>query len=96
MHQVNQYIDRLIEDEGINNISEERKEELKDLLCDQYSLALAEALPLDLREEFAKLIEDEQFTYDDADRFYLTHGIDMQTIFSKVAEDFRQKLIGDK
>ena len=89
MEQIAPFIDRLIEERGI---SAERKPELVKGLRRVFSKALAEALPNDKLDEFSQLIEDRNFSFDDADRFYLSNGIDMQKIFSVVAGDFAKNL----
>ena len=89
MEQIDPFIDRLIEERGMDEI---KKPELKKSFKKLYSKALAEALPEEKLDEFSQLIEDRNFSFEDADRFYLSNGIDMQKIFSMVAGDFAKNL----
>ena len=85
MEQIGPFIDRLVEEQGMDAAE---KPELKQALKQRYSKALAAALPDDKLDEFTQLIKDQNFSFEDADRFYLTNGIDMQKVFSVVAGDF--------
>lgn len=89
MEKIDSFIDRLIEERGMD---EARKPELVQTLRKKYSRALAEALPVEKLDEFSQLIEDRSFSFEDADRFYLSNGIDMQKVFSMVAGDFVKNL----
>lgn len=89
MEQIDPFIDRLIEERGMDA---GKKPELAQSLKKLFSRALAEALPEEKLDEFSQLIEDRNFSFEDADRFYLSNGIDMQKVFSVVAGDFTKNL----
>lgn len=89
MEQIGPFIDRLVEE---REMDEEKRPQLKRALGRAYSKALAEALPDSKLDEFTQLIRDNDFSFEDADRFYLTNGIDMQKIFTIVSGNFIKNL----
>ena len=93
MEQIDEFMDRLIEERGSTNLSEDARKELKQVLTqellDQIDKAAIYALPEDKAIELAKKTDDPNFTNDDMAKFIQDSGVDLQQIALHTMVEFR-------
>ena len=93
MEQMEEFVDRLIEERGSTGLSDEAKKELKQVLIrellDQIDKAAIYALPEDKAIELAKKTDDPNFTDDDLTKFMQDSGVDLQQVALHTMVEFR-------
>lgn len=93
MEQIDEFMDRLIEERGSTGLSKDDKKELKKTLTqellDQIDKAAIYALPEDKAIELAKKTDDPNFTNDDVAKFIQDSGVDLQQVALHTMVEFR-------
>ena len=94
MEQVDEFIDRLIEERGSEGLSNDAKVELKKTLTqellNQIDKAAIYALPEDKAIELAKKTDNPNFTDEDMAKFIQDTGVDLQTVALNTMVEFRK------
>lgn len=97
MENVEQFIDQLIDDKGIE-LTEEVRQQLKvdliERLLDQIDRASINALPEDKAIELADLLDDENFSDEQMTAFMRESGVNLEAVALQTMMQFRLLYLG--
>ena len=97
MQNIDEFIESLLNDKGIEvepEIREELKADMKAKLLDQIDRAVIQALPEDKAAELATKVEDPNFTNEDMTKFVQDSGVNLTEVALETMLKFRNFYLG--
>ena len=97
MQNIDEFIESLLNDKGIEvepEIREELKADMKNRLLDQIDRAAIQALPEDKAKELAKKVDDPNFTNEDMTKFMQESGVNLTEVALDTMLKFRGFYLG--
>lgn len=97
MQNIDEFIESLLNDKGVEvepEIREELKADMKAKLLDQIDRAAIQALPEDKAAELAKKVEDPNFTNEDMTKFIQDSGVNLTEVALDTMLKFRGFYLG--
>lgn len=98
MQNIDEFIESILNDKGIETPDEETrnqlKEDMKNRLLDQIDRAAIQALPEDKAAELAEKIDKPDFTNDDMVKFVQESGVDLAEVALETMLQFRNFYLG--
>lgn len=97
MQSIDEFIESLLNDKGIEvepEIREELKADMKNRLLDQIDRAAIQALPEDKAKELAEKVDDPNFTNEDMTKFMQESGVNLTEVALDTMLKFRGFYLG--